>query len=141
MLDPRLSTPWWTLRLAYGLVPILAGLDKFVYLLTDWRQYLSPGISALLPISPAAFLQIVGVVEILAGILVLSRLTRVGAYVVAAWLVLIAVNLITTLRFFDVAVRDLVMALGAYALGRMTEAREVEGRPVARAAVPATATT
>ena len=141
MLDSRLSAPWWTLRLAYGLVPIVAGLDKFLNLLTDWRQYLSPAINALLPISPGAFMQIVGIVEILAGILVLSRLTRVGAYVVAAWLVLIAVNLLTTMRFFDVAVRDLVMALGAYALARMTEVREAEGTSVARVGVPATATT
>lgn len=141
MLDQRLDKPWWTLRIAYGLVPILAGLDKFTNILADWPQYLSPALARLLPFSPATFMQLVGVVEIAAGILVLSKLTRIGAYVVGAWLVLIALNLLTTLRFFDVAVRDLVLALGAYTLARLTEVREAEGRRVARVPVPAKAAT
>lgn len=141
MLDQRLDKPWWTLRIAYGLVPILAGLDKFTNILADWPQYLSPTIAGILPFSAATFMQLVGVIEIAAGILVLSKLTRIGAYVVGAWLVLIALNLLTTLRFFDVAVRDLVLALGAYTLARMTEVREAEGRRVARVPVPAKAAT
>ena len=71
-------------------------------------------------------MQLVGIIEIAAGVLVLSKLTRIGAYVVAAWLVLIALNLLTTLRFFDVAVRDLVLALGAFTLARLTEVRAAE---------------
>ena len=53
MLDQRLTTPWWTLRLAYGLVPIVAGLDKFTNMLTDWTQYLSPALARMLPLAPA----------------------------------------------------------------------------------------
>ena len=87
MLDQRLTTPWWTLRLAYGLVPIVAGLDKFTNILTDWTQYLSPALARVLPLAPSTFMQLVGIVEIAAGVLVLSKLTRIGAYVVAAWLV------------------------------------------------------
>ena len=142
MLDQRLTAPWWSLRLAYGLVPIVAGLDKFTNILTDWTQYLSPTLGRMLPVTPVTFMHLVGIIEIAAGILVLSKLTRIGAYVVAAWLVLIALNLLTTLRFFDVAVRDLVLAMGAFTLARMTEVRAAEGRRVpSRAAVPASAHT
>jgi uncharacterized membrane protein YphA (DoxX/SURF4 family) len=120
-MDAKLNQSWWALRLVYGLVPIVAGLDKFTNLLTDWQQYLSPMIANAVP--AATFMHIVGVIEIVAGILVLSRFTRLGAYVVAAWLVGIALNLITAGHFFDVAVRDLSMAVGAFVLGRLSEAR------------------
>ena len=125
MLDSRLNQPWWALRLSFGLVPIIAGLDKFTNLLTDWPQYLSPLVTQLLPVTASTFMHVVGIIEIAAGILVLTKLTRVGAYVVCAWLVAIALNLLTTGRFFDVAVRDLVMAVGAFSLAKLTEVREV----------------
>ncbi len=124
MLDTRLNQPWWALRLTFGLVPIVAGLDKFTNLLTDWQQYLSPLVTQLLPVTASTFMHVVGVIEIAAGVLVLSKLTRLGAYVVAAWLVAIALNLLLTGRFFDVAVRDVVMAVGAFALAKLTEVRE-----------------
>jgi uncharacterized membrane protein YphA (DoxX/SURF4 family) len=123
MHDTRLNQPWWLLRLAYGLVPIVAGLDKFTNLLTQWDQYLSPLVPRLLHVSPSTFMHIVGVIEIAAGILVMTRLTRIGAYVVSGWLAAIALNLLTTGRFFDIAVRDLVMSAGAFTLARLTEAR------------------
>jgi uncharacterized membrane protein YphA (DoxX/SURF4 family) len=124
MLNEKLDKQWWTLRLVYGLVPIVAGLDKFTNLLTDWTQYLSPLMVRALPFSPHTFMCIVGVIEIAAGILVLTRVTRIGAYVVSAWLAAIALNLLTTGHYFDVAVRDLVMAVGAFVLAKMTEVRE-----------------
>ena len=125
MLDTRLNPPWWALRLSFGLVPVIAGLDKFTNLLTDWTQYLSPLVTQLLPLTATTFMHVVGIIEVAAGILVLTKLTRVGAYVVCAWLVAIALNLLTTGRFFDVAVRDLVMAVGAFSLAKLTEVREV----------------
>jgi uncharacterized membrane protein YphA (DoxX/SURF4 family) len=125
MLDTRLNQPWWALRLSFGLVPIIAGLDKFTNLLTDWPQYLSPLLTQLLPVTATTFMHVVGVIEVAAGILVLTKFTRVGAYVVCAWLVAIALNLLTTGRFFDIAVRDLVMAVGAFSLAKLTEVREV----------------
>ena len=64
MLDTRLNQPWWILRLAFGLVPIVAGLDKFTNLLTHWEQYLSPLATAILPISATTFMHVVGVIEI-----------------------------------------------------------------------------
>ena len=124
MLDKHLNQPWWILKLAFGLVPIVAGLDKFTNLLTDWTQYLSPLATSVLPFSAGTFMHVVGVIEIAAGVLVLSKFTRLGAYVVTAWLVCIALNLLSMGRYLDVAVRDLVMATGAYTLARLTEVRE-----------------
>lgn len=111
------------LRLAYALVPLLAGLDKFFGLLADWEAYLSPAIAGLLPVSPGTFMAVVGVVEIAVGVMVLTRWVRLGAYLAMAWLVLIAINLLLA-GYLDVAVRDLVMAVGAYTLARLSEARQ-----------------
>jgi uncharacterized membrane protein YphA (DoxX/SURF4 family) len=121
MFPKELDRPYWLLRVVFGAVPIVAGLDKFTNLLTDWGQYLSPWVSGIIPAT--TFMPLVGVIEIAAGILVLSNLTRIGAYVVALWLVGIALNLITAGRYLDVAVRDLVMAAGAFTLARLAEAR------------------
>jgi hypothetical protein len=122
--------PLW---LTYGLVPFLAGLDKFFNLLADWPGYLSPAVAGLLPVSPQTFMYAVGVVEMAVGVMVLTRWTRLGAWIAAAWLVLIAVNLIT-MGSFDIAVRDLAMAVGAYTLARLAEARQ---QAPAAAAAPA----
>jgi uncharacterized membrane protein YphA (DoxX/SURF4 family) len=142
-MNERVNRVWWLLRLVFGLVPIVAGLDKFTGLLADWETYLGPLARSLIPMDPATFMKVVGIVEIVAGVLVLSRYTRIGAYVVSAWLVAIAFQLLTTGRFLDIAVRDLVMAAGAFSLGQLSEARERVTRrveaPVAGAGTPATA--
>jgi len=106
------------LRFTYGLVPIVAGADKFTHILTDWNKYLSPGIAGLVPFSPDTFMSIVGVIEIIAGIIVLVR-ADIGAFVVSAWLVCIAATLLLSGIYLDVAVRDIVMAIGAFTLGRL----------------------
>ena len=111
------------LKLVYGLVPIVAGLDKFTNILTTWSQYLSSDMVNLLPFDAATFMMIVGVIEIVAGILVLFK-TELGAYIVAAWLVCIALTLLASLNFLDVAVRDIVMAIGAFTLARLTRVKE-----------------
>ena len=108
------------LKLTFGIVPIAAGADKFLNLLTQWDEYLSPGLAGLLPISASTFMMVVGVVEIVAGILVFTK-TRLGAYIVSAWLVLIALSLLFTWHHVDVAVRDLVMAVAAFTLAKLTE--------------------
>jgi uncharacterized membrane protein YphA (DoxX/SURF4 family) len=113
----RLDSLRWVLRLTYGLVPVAAGLDKFFNLLTNWEQYVSPTVTRLLPVSTPVFMHTVGVIEIAAGLVVLSGFTTVGAYVVSAWLTLIALSLASSGHYLDVAVRDLVMAVGAYTLG------------------------
>jgi uncharacterized membrane protein YphA (DoxX/SURF4 family) len=107
------------LKYTYGLVPIVAGLDKFTNLLTNWSGYLSESQAAMLPFSTATFFAIVGIIEIVAGILVLLR-PALGAWVVMAWLAAIALVLIAGGHYFDVAVRDLVMAIGAFSLAKLS---------------------
>jgi uncharacterized membrane protein YphA (DoxX/SURF4 family) len=119
-----LNSAWWALRIGLGVGPFLAGLDKFFNILAEWGMYLSPAVERLLPVSSGSFLRAVGVVEMLVGLAILTRWTRLGAYVAAAWLVTIAGSLLTTGAFFDLAVRDVEIAIGAYALARLTEARE-----------------
>lgn len=103
------------LKWTYGLVPIVAGADKFMHLLTDWDKYLAPQIADMLPMSTSAFMSIVGIIEIIAGVLVLIK-PKIGGLVVALWLVGIALNLLISGQYLDVAVRDLVMAIGAFSL-------------------------
>lgn len=108
------------LKYAFGIVPIVAGLDKFTNLLTDWSQYMSIGITDMIPLDIGLFMGIVGIVEIIAGIIVLVR-PFIGGFIVASWLCLIALILIFTGTHFDVAVRDLVMAIAAFSLVKLSE--------------------
>jgi len=128
------------LRITFGLVPVAAGLDKFFNVLTVWTQYLDPRFAQLLPFSPETFMHVVGVIEIAAGLLVLSRLQTIGAYVVSAWLAIIAVTLIVSGRYWDVAVRDLVMSVGAYTLASLTQIRAATETAGQREAAPRTLT-
>src|SRR5262249_55049515 len=125
--DQRLSTPWWALRISFGVVPFLAGLDKFFNLLTNWEAYLNPMILKLVPVSATTFMHGVGIIEMIAGIAVLTRWTRLASYVVMAWLIAIALSLVTAGNYLDVAVRDLVMSIAAYTLARLTEVKEAAG--------------
>ena len=118
-----MKTAFWTLRIAFGATAFLAGLDKFFNLLANWEAYVSPLILSVSPLSATAMMRVAGVIEMIAGIAVLAGLTRLGGYVVAAWLTLIAIALLTTGRYFDVAVRDLVMAAGAFTLAKLSEAQ------------------
>src|SRR5215467_3256023 len=115
-MDKRLETAWWALRLGLGLGPFLAGLDKFFNVLANWEMYLSPLALKVVPVSAGAFMRAVGVVEMIVGLAILTRWTRLGAYVAMLWLIAIAINLVTTGMFFDLAVRDVEIAIGAFAL-------------------------
>ncbi len=108
------------LHLGFTAAPILAGIDKFFHLLCNWDQYLAPWIAAISPVSGHTLMLAVGVIEAAAGILVATR-PRLGAPVVGAWLCLISVNLVTTGSYLDVALRDLGLALGAFALWRLAQ--------------------
>jgi uncharacterized membrane protein YphA (DoxX/SURF4 family) len=103
----------------FALVPIIAGLDKFTNLLTDWSQYLSPGLVEILPFEAGTFMILVGIIEIVAGILVFLK-PQIGALVVMFWLIAIALSLVFSGIFLDIAVRDLVMATGAFALAKLS---------------------
>jgi uncharacterized membrane protein YphA (DoxX/SURF4 family) len=110
------------LKWTYGLVPIVAGADKFTNLLTDWDKYVAPVVADILPFTPQVFMYIVGVIEIVAGVLVLIK-PKTGSLVVSLWLVGIAVNLLLTGQYFDIAVRDIVMAIGAFSLFLLSSTR------------------
>jgi len=115
-----LRQPFNLLKFTFVLVPIVAGLDKFTNLLTDWEKYLNPSLAGLLPFPASTFMMIVGVIEIIAGIIVLKK-TEIGGYIVAAWLTLIALTLVAGFNYVDVAVRDLVMAVSAFAMARISK--------------------
>ena len=105
------------------MAPLLAGLDKYFNLLTNWTGYISPLFLKILPFSGQTLMHIVGVIEMIVGLAILTKWTRVGAYVTSAWLLAIAISLVSTGMFFDIAVRDVEMALAAFVLARMTEVR------------------
>lgn len=106
------------LHIGFTVLPILAGLDKFFHLLVDWDVYLAPLVTEVLPLAPHTFMMIVGVIEIAAGLLVGVR-PRLGAYVVMLWLWSIIVNLLLVPGYFDIALRDFGLSLGALALARL----------------------
>ncbi len=123
-MNEKLNSAWWALRIGLGLGPFLAGLDKFFNLLAHWEMYLSPVAESILPVSAPVFMRAVGVVEMAVGLLILAGYARIGGYLAMGWLVAIAVNLVSTGGFFDLAVRDLEIALAAYTLARLTEVRQ-----------------
>ncbi|MEO8086147.1 MAG: hypothetical protein ABI763_04980 [Bacteroidota bacterium] len=108
------------MKLTFGIVPIVAGLDKFTDLLATWENYIHPGIVNMLPFSPHVFMMVVGIIEIAAGIMVLMK-PAIGGLVVAAWLTVIALTLLASGNYIDVAVRDLVMAVGAFSMARIAK--------------------
>ncbi len=124
--DRGLGAAWWALRTALGLGVFLAGLDKFFNLLTDWTMYLSSAASGVLPVAAPVFMRAAGVIEMAVGLAILTRWTRAGAYVAMAWLAGIIANLVATGMFFDLAVRDLEIAVAMFALARLTEWRAGE---------------
>ena len=107
------------LHVGFIVAPILAGGDKFFHVLVDWDQYLAPTIANLLPVPPHDFMLLVGVVEVIAGLLVAFK-PRIGAYIVAGWLWGIIVNLLLIPGYFDIALRDFGLSLGALALARLS---------------------
>src|SRR5438552_729971 len=114
----RLSPVFWTLKLTFGLVPIVAGLDKFTNLLVSWDKYLAPPFAGMVPAH--GFMMLVGIIEIIVGLgVLLTPWTRLFAWIAAIWLWCIALNLIIGC-FFDIAVRDIVMGISATVLARLS---------------------
>lgn len=109
------------LRTVFTVAPVLFGLDKFTNVLTDWTSYLAPVVPSVVPLPGQTIMYVVGVIEILAGLLVAFR-PRIGSLVVAAWLLGIIVNLLILGNFYDVALRDFGLLVGALALNRLATA-------------------
>jgi len=120
--DGHLDDAYWLLRIGLGSSTFLAGLDKFTNLLTDWEKYLPSQIEQKLPVSGKTFMRGVGVIEMLVGLGILTRQTKLASYTASAWLLCIAGDLVLN-GDYDVAVRDVNMALSAYALARAEESR------------------
>jgi uncharacterized membrane protein YphA (DoxX/SURF4 family) len=117
------------LRVAFAVAPILFGLDKFFDVMVDWPKYLAPWIDDIVPGSASTAMHLVGVVEILASVLVALK-PRYAAYVVAAWLGGIIVDLLTYSGYHDIALRDFGLLLGALALARLAQAYDPPGPEV-----------
>ena len=130
--NPKVPASVLTLRWTFVIVPIAAGLDKFFELLADWNVYLAPVVRELLPVSADTFLFVAGGIEILVGLLMATRYVKIAAYVAAAWLTAIALQLIVA-GYLDIAVRDLAMAVAAWTLGSLSPA--VATRPDEQPAV------
>lgn len=119
----RVSSPsyqaYQILHVAFTVAPIIAGLDKFAHFLVNWDMYLSPLVPQTTGLSAHTLMLGVGIVEVVAGLLV-AFAPRIGGWVVGLWFLGIIVNLLTIPAYFDIALRDLGLALGAFALARLS---------------------
>ena len=131
-MNDSMRMGWNALRLAFFLGPFLAGLDKFFHVLVDWDKYLCPLAQRMLGSMSHPFMLAVGVIEMIVGLLVITRFTRIGAYVASIWLLLIAINLVLTGQYFDIALRDIGLCLSAFGLAKMTEAMQARGVTIVR---------
>lgn len=118
----KFTRVWWLLKITYGLLFIVAGADKFTKYVTEWEKYISPLVLQHVPLTSFQIVVVVAIFEIILGIIILSR-TRLGAYIAAGWLMVIAVNL-ATMMLLDIAVRDIVMAIAAFSLGQLTNIKD-----------------
>ena len=123
--DPAFQA-FMLLRIAFTVAPILFGLDKFFNVMVDWEQYLAPWINDLSPLSATHTMYVVGVIEIVAGLAVAIK-PRYAAYIVAAWLAGIIINLLTYSGYYDVALRDFGLLLGALTLARLASVYDPPG--------------
>jgi uncharacterized membrane protein YphA (DoxX/SURF4 family) len=119
----HLEDVYWLLRTGLGTTAFLAGLDKFTNLLTDWEKYLAPQVEDRLPVSGKTFMRGVGVIEMLVGLGILTQKPKLAGYAASAWLMGIAADLVLN-GDYDIAIRDVNMALAAYALARSESSRQ-----------------
>lgn len=128
-VSARVSDPaqqgYQILHWGFTALPILAGLDKFAHILVNWDMYLAPVVTRVLPIGAHTFMLAVGVIEMIAGLLVAWK-PRIGAYVVALWLWGIIINLLLAHNYYDIALRDFGLSLGALALARLSAAEPAQ---------------
>ena len=130
--DPAYQS-FWLLRIAFTVAPILFGADKFANFLVNWEKYLAPWIRDASPLSATNTMHVVGVIEIVAGVAVALK-PRYAAYIVAAWLAGIIINLLSYSGYYDIALRDFGLMLGALTLARLASKYDPPGlRPRLRA--------
>lgn len=130
--DWSLPGVWTALRLTYGVGFLISGADKFFNFITTWEKYLWPAVPAMLGVDATVIMYIVGAVEVILGALVLSGAARTAGYLVGTWLLAIATNLILHGSYLDIAIRDVVMAIGAFSFARLTAPDEFPVRHSSR---------
>ena len=121
--NSRIDSCFWALRVGLGATAFLAGADKFTNLLAEWEKYIAPEASEKLPVSNRNFMRIVGVIEMAVGVGILSPKVEVSSYAASAWLTCIAANLVLN-KDYDIAVRDLNMAIGGFVLAQLAAMRD-----------------
>ena len=122
MNNNKLQTMWTISKYVYGLVPVLIGLDKFSFFIVNWNIYVSPFAASIIPI--IYLVPIVGVIEIIAGLLILTKYPRFGAYLVAAWICIVIINLFMIGGLYDIILRDIAIAFGYTVFGMLTQLKE-----------------
>lgn len=124
-ISQRLDATWMMLKFSYGALFLIAGADKFFNWVTNWSQYLNPSIFNMLPMTIDQIFMIVAAIELTLSALILTKFTRMGAYLAAGWFGLIIINLVTMGKFYDIAARDAMLAVGAIALANLTDIKEM----------------
>ena len=130
MTDPKIERAFTALRIGLGTTALLAGADKFTDLLVDWDKYLNPAVARA--VGAKRFMRAVGIIEMAVGTMILTKSQRVGGWVASAWLAAIAANLVSTGKYFDIAVRDLNMSVAALVMAALAEVREESKAPSKR---------
>jgi hypothetical protein len=120
--ENKFNTLWTVACYVYGLVPILIGADKFTCYIVNWNIYVSPFAASYIP--AATLVPAVGMIEILAGLLILTKFPRFGAYLVAAWIGIVIANLFMIGDMYDIILRDVAIAFGYIVFGMLTELKE-----------------
>ncbi len=120
--ESKFNTMWTVARYVYGLVPILIGADKFTFYIVNWNIYVSPFTASYVPI--VSLVPVVGIIEIIAGLLILTKFPRFGAYLVAAWIGIVIANLFMIGDMYDIILRDIAIAFGYIMFGMLTELKE-----------------
>lgn len=133
--EQSLKSVYTIMKYTFAVVPIAAGLDKFTNILVNWENYLHPGLASLIPFDPHIFMMIVGIIEIIAGLIVLAK-PEIGAYIVMSWLTVIALTLLASGNYLDVAVRDLALAVGAFSLAKISKIVNSESKFITLRKVP-----
>lgn len=119
--EQRLHMVWLVLKISYGCAALIIGADKFFNYAVNWSKYLSPLISNALPISIPHIMYTIGVVEILVGLLILSKYTKLGASILSLWFLIIIANLLSMRMYYDIMARDLLLAIAAWSLAEITD--------------------
>jgi hypothetical protein len=120
--DHQLNSMWTISKYVYGLVPIIIGLDKFFFFIVDWNIYVSPYAQSIIPIN--YLVPGIGIIEIIAGLLILTHWPRYGAYLVAAWIGMVIINLFMIGGMYDIILRDIAIAFGYIMFGQLTKLKE-----------------